>query len=353
MSARVRLIDVAKGMSITLVAFGHSHLVAMSPVAGALNRGIGLVRMPFFFFLSGLFFGASKPVGTLVREKSASLLKPYLATLGLVVLGRVLFDGAALANELPRVLYGVGTAIDMPWAPLWYLAHLWLVFPYARGLAAVATAARLPAWSAAGLLVVQTVVCLSYLHLFRNMPFTLPGMQIPLDGLPFSIDLLGVSSTYFLLGYALRDRVFRFRPDPVLVVVLLLVFLALNGLFHPRMDLNQRTVLRPVATTACGFVGIYLALSAAYALGRSTKLGALAAFVGFNSLFVLIFHACLDDLGRRAIAYVMSWEAGLGTAGTAFVAAVLSSAALGAFIRRTPMLAALYLPTKNVRSAPR
>lgn len=251
MPQRIRLIDVAKGMSITLVAFGHSHLVAMSPEAAALNRVFGLFRMPFFFFMSGLFFPTAKPLGTLLRDKSDALLKPYFVTLGLVVLVRVCLDGASLFGQLARILYGVGTAIDMPWAPMWYLAHLWLVFPYARGLVWLRTATGLPAWAAAGLLGLHTVLGFSYIGLFKNVPIALGDMQTPLDGLPFSLDLLAISTTYFLLGYALRDRVERFRPSPGLVATLLVAVVGLNVAFHPQLDLNQRTDLHPLATTAC------------------------------------------------------------------------------------------------------
>lgn len=350
MPQRIRLIDVAKGMSITLVAFGHSHLVAMSPEAAALNRVFGLFRMPFFFFMSGLFFPAAKPLGTLLRDKSDALLKPYFVTLGLVVLVRVCLDGASLFGQLARILYGVGTAIDMPWAPMWYLAHLWLVFPYARGLVWLRTATGLPAWAAAGLLGLHTVLGFSYIGLFKNVPIALGDMQTPLDGLPFSLDLLAISTTYFLLGYALRDRVERFRPSPGLVATLLVAVVGLNVAFHPQLDLNQRTDLHPLATTACSFAGIYVALSAAYAVNRSERLAAFFGFLGFNSLFVVIFHAYFDELARRLVCWVMSWQAGRGTAAVAFGVAVVSSAALGAVIRRTPVLAALYLPPKARRA---
>jgi fucose 4-O-acetylase-like acetyltransferase len=351
MPERLRFIDVAKGMSIVLVAFGHSHLVAMNGAAAGFNRSVALFRMPFFFFLSGLFFDVAKPFGTLVREKSDALLKPYVVTLGIVVLARALVADAALPGELARVLYGVGTAIDMPWAPLWYLTHLWVLFLYARGLVELATAIDLPVGPRMGMLALQTIGGLSCLHLFRDVPIALAGMRAPLDGLPFSIDLLCVSSTYLLLGYALRERVLRFQPNVRLAAALLLVFVALNVLFHPRMDLNQRIAVDPLATTACSLAGIYLALSAAYAVNASETLGRICAFFGFNSIFVLLFHAYLDERCRRLVSYVMAWQPGHGTAATSFVVSVVCAAALGAVIRRTPYLAALYLPRKAVRRA--
>ncbi|MEB2283077.1 MAG: acyltransferase family protein [Myxococcales bacterium] len=346
MTERIRLVDVAKGISIVLVAFGHSHLVAMSPVARDLNRSLGLIRMPFFFLMSGLFFRAAKPLATVVHEKSASLLKPYFVTLGCVVLARVLVTGASLPAEVARVLYGVGSTLDIPWAPLWYLANLWLVFLYAHVLVRIATLARLPTWSRALLLTAQTALGLFSLHLFRDLPFRFEGMSVPLDGLPFSVDLVGISSTYFLLGYAVRERVIRFRPNVVLGAALLVVFLALDVVFLPRLDLNLRIVVSPFAVAACSLSGIYLALTVAHVLSTSERLAKMIAFFGFNSLFVLVFHEVFDEGWRRLLSFLLSTQPGLGIAGTSWLMAVLCAAAMGVVIRRLPLLAALYLPRK-------
>ncbi|MCC6766717.1 MAG: acyltransferase family protein [Deltaproteobacteria bacterium] len=346
---RLRFIDVAKGMSITLVAFGHSHLVVINPLAAAANQSLGLLRMPLFFFLSGVFFRPAKPFATLLREKSDSLLKPYLVTLALVVLARVLVAGADPFAEIPRMLYGVGTSIDMPWAPLWYLAHLWLVFPYAWGLVRIATAARLPAWVSAALLAAGALTGLSYLHLFRDLPIVIGDMHAPLSGLPFSADVLSISAAYFLLGFALRERVQRFRPNPALAVALLVIFAALDAATDLHLDLNQRVVEQPIATAACSLAGIYLALSAAHALSATRRLGAAFAFLGFNSLFVLLFHTFLETQCRHLLSTLMSSRAGLGIATTAYVWSVPLAAALGVVIRRSAFLSALYLPRKQRR----
>lgn len=347
MAARVRFVDVAKGMSIVLVAFGHSRLLPMNALAADVNRMLALFRTPFFFFLSGLFFASAKPFATVLREKSDALLKPYVVTLGIVALVRAGVGGVSLSASALRMAYGVGTSIDMPWAPLWYLAHLWLVFLYAWALVRVARAARLPTWANAAFLGTCTLAALSCFHVFHDVPFTLADMHGPLDGLPFSADMLGISTTYFLLGAASRERVLRFRPHAGLVVAMLLVFVALNALFHPRIELNQRIVDHPLAAAACALPGIYVALSAAYVLSTNETLGALCAFLGFNALFIVVFHAFIEEQCRGLLAALTGWEPGLGIAASSYVLSVLLAATVGAVIRKTPYLAALYLPRRQ------
>lgn len=344
MAERLRFVDVAKGMSIVLVAFGHSRLLPMNALAADVNRMLALFRTPFFFFLSGLFFASAKPFGTVLREKSDALLKPYVVTLACVALVRAAVGDRALSDSILRMAYGVGTSIDMPWAPMWYLAHLWLVFLYAWALGRAARSARLPTWASAAFLAACTLVALSCFHLFHDMPFTLADMRAPLDGLPFSADMLGISTTYFLLGSALRERILRFRPNVGLVVAMALVFVALNALFHPRIELNQRIVDHPLAVAACALPGIYLALSAAYVLNANDRLAALCAFFGFNGLFIVVFHAFFEEQCRALLAVLTGWEPGLGIAGASYVLSVVLAAALGAMIRKTPFLAVLYVP---------
>ncbi|MCC6848574.1 MAG: acyltransferase family protein [Deltaproteobacteria bacterium] len=350
-AGRLRFVDVAKGMSIVLVAFGHSHLVPMNDLAAEANRVLGLVRMPFFFFLSGLFFRPSKPFGILAREKSDSLLKPYLVTLGLVGLVRVLTAGASPAAQGARVLYGVGTSIDMPWAPLWYLAHLWLVFPCAWVLVRGAAAMRLPRGIRGVLLAASFLVGLSCLHLFRDLPIVVGGLHAPLSGLPFSLDALGITTTYFLLGFALRERVSRFRPNLTLVAALLLVFVAVDGVFHPRLDINHRIADPPLAAAACSLIGIYLGLCAAHVVSATGRLGTAFAFFGFHSLFVLIFHSYFEARCRELLSAVVAPPPGLGTAATAYLASVFLAAGIGVVIRRSAFLSALYLRRARGRSA--
>lgn len=68
---RDKLIDVAKGLGIVLVMFGHTH-------HGACSHFVYLFHMPLFFFLSGATLVYSKSKEVNVWKKAKALLLPYL-----------------------------------------------------------------------------------------------------------------------------------------------------------------------------------------------------------------------------------------------------------------------------------
>ncbi len=67
MDGRIKHIDIAKGISITLVAIYHSKLSYYFPsIIGPME----LFRMPLFFLLSGVFFSwQEKPKKFLIKQK--------------------------------------------------------------------------------------------------------------------------------------------------------------------------------------------------------------------------------------------------------------------------------------------
>lgn len=80
-AARLEWLDVAKGLSIILVVFGH---VFPPP----LGTSITVVRMPFFFFLSGYIF-KPRPWPEFLWLRGNSLIVPYAAYLvGIAVVAR-------------------------------------------------------------------------------------------------------------------------------------------------------------------------------------------------------------------------------------------------------------------------
>ena len=133
MNGRVKHIDIAKGISIFLVALYHS-----GPIYGALAHSklsfsfnavvepMSLFRLPLFFFLSGVFFTwAVRPKIFLVK-KSEALLKPYFSVLLLLFSISIAFGSDALLWQLAGIIYGNGDTIR--WVPLWFLPHLFSVY---------------------------------------------------------------------------------------------------------------------------------------------------------------------------------------------------------------------------------
>ena len=92
MTGRVATIDIAKGISIILVVFGHSQLGHYYP---NINNALGLFRMPLFFFLSGVFFNSNSTLVYFIFKKSDALLKPYFVTLIIIISIEIITRGGA------------------------------------------------------------------------------------------------------------------------------------------------------------------------------------------------------------------------------------------------------------------
>lgn len=67
-------IDVARGIAISLVVFGHI-------VTGTVSQIIYLFHMPFFFAISGYFHRLDYQEGRYLKRKCVSLLGPYFSYL--------------------------------------------------------------------------------------------------------------------------------------------------------------------------------------------------------------------------------------------------------------------------------
>lgn len=142
-NTRLQELDLAKGLAILLVVWGHV-------VAGAHPRGdqwylwsqqaVYLFHMPFFMFLSGTVAGYGyRPVAGLapwlafVRGKMARLMPAYLLIGVLIVAGKLLASRVVYVDNIPGSLWGgIG---DVLWQPdrsssksLWFIYVLFLFY---------------------------------------------------------------------------------------------------------------------------------------------------------------------------------------------------------------------------------
>lgn len=340
---RVRYVDIAKGMSISLVALGHSEIMDDVDV-DSVNRMLGTVRMPFFFFLSGLFFNFSRGFLTTLAQKTDQLLKPYCVTLCLALIWHWWINQANLTQEIVGAIYGVGRTIPPPWIPLWYLPHLWLLFLSVWMLLRwTGFQARSPSFQAA-------LVCLLYaagvclLPEFRYLTVAVRDVTLFTPGLPFSLDLAPVSAAFFLLGVGARDRVGSFQPRVFPAILCATVVFLAAAYAEPKLNLNLRSVQQPVVTGLTSLAGIYLAICIACLFDRVEWVARTFSKIGEKSLFVLIFHSYLY---LKFVAVLNRFDLGGLESACALVACILGSVLLGEIIQRTPFLSKLYYPMRG------
>lgn len=134
MTRRSDWVDVAKGLGIVLVVYGHVARGLMSsglaPDAAWLqlvDRGIYMFHMPLFFFLAGLFFWSSRrprSASAFMLGKVETIVYPYLLWSllqgGLEVTLSRFTNGSVTVEQVLGLLW-------LPRAQFWFLYSLFLI----------------------------------------------------------------------------------------------------------------------------------------------------------------------------------------------------------------------------------
>ena len=129
MAKRIEYVDIAKGFSILLVVIYHMANQDYSneyPFFVEVNSYFSVFRMPFFFFMSGVFFSYSKSFMPFLLSKADVFLKPYFFVLTLLYVFNVIAYGDGAKLTVWGILYGNASTIT--WAPMWFLTHLFVLY---------------------------------------------------------------------------------------------------------------------------------------------------------------------------------------------------------------------------------
>ncbi|AGF78515.1 acetyltransferase, fucose-4-O-acetylase [Desulfocapsa sulfexigens DSM 10523] len=302
MTNRVVHVDIAKGISIILVALFHSKIYPFAPDC---MNAMGLFRMPLFFFLSGVFFNASMGANVFLWKKSDALLKPYFATLLVVFVFAVLHREEHLIRQLIGIFYGNGVTIPPRWVPMWFLTHLFLIYAFTYFIFRITNVQSKNVFFKYILILILMVIGTQWIDVFWNLEITLFGTEIIMPGLPFGIDIVLVSASFFISGAFLREKVIHFIPNVYLLICSVLMFLLVTMFTDAHMDLNRRVYSNPFFTTAGSMAGIYAVICIAYYLSKTKKIRNIFLTFGQASLFVLIFHVFI---GSNVYGYLMGLE---------------------------------------------
>ncbi len=301
MPNRIEYIDAAKGIGILFVVLGHNHIKLEYPV---IYQVVYSFHMPFFFLLSGMFFKADYGFVELTRRRFNSLLKPFIAYMVIVYAGSTFFTKVDLSTIFGRVLKAFYAGPNtLEWIPLWFLPHLFLVNLFAFLLIKFVYE-RLPYfWVRMLSLAAMLGVGVAAIQLFWPVRFSVLGRSFEFYGLPWSADLLLITTAFFILGYEIRRTLPPFAPwngekegrassfvGWVLIAAIGL-FAGLNIAFRSTIDFYIRSYGPVVVSTLEAVSGSLLILFLAKWLekGPARLFGALK-YLGTASMVVLIFH---------------------------------------------------------------
>lgn len=280
-------IATARGISIILVALGHAALLPDNSLA---DNTLGVVRMPFFFLLAGLFCSFLGPVSVQLQRKSAALLKPYFFILLLLGL-KQWTEGADAGMYLSGMLYANGQTI--PWTPLWFLPHLFLLYilaiPVFRWYQQTTLSLGCKLLIVSSQLLLGSVLLQLLQPVFNNAEYHL--LQ---SGLPWGLDFLLISFGFFSLGYLCRSWILQLRLSYPLLVISLLLLLLLVAVSDAQLDLNLRQYQPYWGLPLLSVLGCLMLLQFSLLCSRIPVLAQLLALCGRYSLYILIFHVFIQ-----------------------------------------------------------
>jgi fucose 4-O-acetylase-like acetyltransferase len=291
-------IDIAKGISILLVVLYHTALKDRDP---GVMRGLSVVRLPLFFFISGVFFSYKASCKPFIFKRAEALLKPYFVTLLVVTFVMFFFTGD-YKYRLFRMLYSNGTILQWPWSPAWFLPHLFAIHlscyvinrytPYGK----IGTPYK---WAA---IIAMVVAGLFVIDIYSApLQFHLAGTYVHVWGLPFSIDVLFLSCAYFLAGSLLKEQIKFIKINRALLGLAIAGLAAIVAFCNVEIDLVMRNVQNHFFGIVGSVLGIYIVLCLSKLIEHTNWLKKALLAAGNASLFILLFHAFLEAQQYRLI----------------------------------------------------
>jgi|GEM_PF-1660539 len=329
---RNSFVDTAKGVSIILVAVGHSYFAKLYPESFGM---LSLVRMPLFFLLSGIFFSHKLTFPSFALDKAEALLKPYMtAILPFFLLKYLVLEEVTFFGGLYSIMYSVGSTIYFIPA-LWYLTHLYVVFICSY---CILKYVRVNSFVAA------FIYLLGIFYLGENESYASRGMHYP--GWVFSADLLVLSVPLFIVGSNLKHKLLNFKPNQLMFLGSGLLF-ALSAYQNGFLDFNLRASGSHIFTFLGSIAAIYLTLTLVYCMTFIEQLAGVFAYMGKQSLFILIFHTLVLRRFEGFITEQTGIEQILLTL-VSLITSILVSLLLALVIRRLYCLSILFLPSKTL-----
>lgn len=306
---RCHWLDIAKGIAIVLVVFGHvlssydnAGLVGKEGYLKFIANFFSSFRMPFFFFASGLTFALrgdrEAPLSQQLLKRFCACFIPYVSCT--VVLWLLKVGSMPVVNN-PVTSFAPVRILLYPMGYVWFLYALMLT----QFVGVLLERARAPRW---------VFVALSFAALvFSGKITALPGISGSV------IEDVADMSFFFAAGYILQERFFRLMEKACAwhaaagfaallglsaVRWLLSIWLGDNAQIAAQIWVFPAGVAMMVGQAAAG---IFMLCALSKALGRKKRLEAL----GENTMPVYLMH-CVAVAAMRVLLTAIGLPLGTG-----------------------------------------
>ena len=268
-------IDIAKGIGIILVVFGHTFQIY------SVTNYVYAFHMPLFFLLSGYTFNVQKHLQDkwgFLRKNLLRLMIPYF---GVAILSYILYVYTAPILSLPEITannaaFGIlsGNGINLPFNDvLWFL----------------------PAFFFAGL------IFLGLTSMFNDMKLCIGMMLVSISGiiigsytqLPFGLDIAMTTQFFIYCGHLFRNTDWlenrkKSKTTGILIASAATLTVLVLGTLNGRVDLMTRVYGDPAMFFLAGLSGSVLVLMTS--LFFSTYFGKILQITGRASMYVFMSH---------------------------------------------------------------
>ena len=343
MDNRVEHIDIAKGITIILVALFHSKLTVLFPET---IQSMGLFRLPVFFFLSGIFFHVATDTKTAIWKKADSLLKPYFFTLFALLAISALLQDEHLLWQLKGLLYGNGETIRHKWLPMWFLTHLFVVYCFSYFLLKLTDIKNRHTFYKVGLIILLLIIGIQWIDLFWRIKIVLLTKEIELPGLPFSLDIVFISSAFFLMGTFMKKFIVDFKPNLLLLSASLILFFYIALFTNAYISLNMRSYPEPIFSTIAAICGIYFIIFISFYINKIPLVRNVFFTFGQASLFILMFHLFIGNTAYNYFIQYIPYKIDLESAIYAFLISITAPLLIKIIVSKIKVLSFFYCPVK-------
>lgn len=286
---RIEWIDVAKGITIITVIFGHGE------ISGPLRAMIFSFHMPLFFILSIVTYNLSKNNDIFVKKIEKSFKHLILPAFFIYTINYLLSNGIFYGNNFDTIdirmgingfVYASGVPVQVSNSSISAMGIPWFLFVlfFARSL-------------------------FDYLYMKLSKPFfifstfvcSICGLIFSyLQWLPFSFDIVLVIQPLFIVGLILKKYWNKIRPTILLIssscILWITLVVSIKFFSDTYLEIAQRRYpLYPLCFVAAIFGTFFVCLISMYIqkIQYINKVKNLLQYIGMNSM-VLIWVHCFD-----------------------------------------------------------
>ncbi len=290
---RIEWIDLAKGICICSVVYNHvvSGHVEMQNV---FDNMFLTLRMPLYFFLSGLFFKPYAGFFNFALRKVNKLLVPFAVFHFLTaVVWMIVTDALATRLTLDRCAMHTRVFLlgfwdgPLPNGPLWFLLCLFVMNLMFYGC--VSLASRFSRGTLAMLLLTFGIGLCGY------------GLSILDYRLPMFLDTAMTALPFFSMGYCVRKYTDMLVPNRLDRWNLAISLLCAVGCFLWAGTMVAFAINRYDVNPVRLYLGSFLGVSSVLFLAKSVRRLPLISYFGRYSIVILVSHWFLFPYVQRVV----------------------------------------------------